>query len=175
MKCENCGKNEVTFVYRSNINGRVEERHLCTECAEKLGYTRQLAAQSERMMRGFRDFFGGGFMGSGLLENFFSPAKTLPDGFDRFFGEDLLDDFFSDMPALGTRAEPAESQTQAEESHKREIPISGEEQSRFARARRMNQLRLEMKKAVHQERFEDAAKLRDELRQLETEKKDTEK
>ena len=25
MKCENCGKNEVTFVYRSNVNGHVEE------------------------------------------------------------------------------------------------------------------------------------------------------
>ena len=39
MKCENCGKNEVTFVYRSNINGRTEEHHLCQACAEKLGYT----------------------------------------------------------------------------------------------------------------------------------------
>ena len=29
MKCENCGKNEVSFVYRSSINGRTEEHHLC--------------------------------------------------------------------------------------------------------------------------------------------------
>ena len=41
MKCENCGKNEVTFVYRSNVNGHVEEKHLCSDCAEKLGYTQQ--------------------------------------------------------------------------------------------------------------------------------------
>ena len=34
MKCENCGKNEVTFVYRSNVNGHVEEKHLCSDCAE---------------------------------------------------------------------------------------------------------------------------------------------
>ena len=34
MKCEHCGKNEVTFVYRSNINGQVEEKHLCSDCAE---------------------------------------------------------------------------------------------------------------------------------------------
>ena len=27
MKCENCGKNEVTFVYQSNINGKVTEKH----------------------------------------------------------------------------------------------------------------------------------------------------
>ena len=32
MKCENCGKNEVTFVYRSNVNGHVEEKHLCRCC-----------------------------------------------------------------------------------------------------------------------------------------------
>ena len=37
MKCENCGKNEVSFVYRSSINGRTEEHHLCQACAEKLG------------------------------------------------------------------------------------------------------------------------------------------
>ena len=42
MKCENCGKNEVSFVYRSNINGKVEEKHLCQECAQKLGYTQKI-------------------------------------------------------------------------------------------------------------------------------------
>ena len=25
MKCENCGRNEANFVYRSSINGRTEE------------------------------------------------------------------------------------------------------------------------------------------------------
>ena len=29
MKCQNCGKNEATFYYKSNINGRVMESHLC--------------------------------------------------------------------------------------------------------------------------------------------------
>ncbi len=37
MKCENCGKNEVSFVYRSSINGKTEEHHLCQACAEKAG------------------------------------------------------------------------------------------------------------------------------------------
>ena len=39
MKCENCGRNEANFIYRSSINGRTEEHHLCQACAEKLGYT----------------------------------------------------------------------------------------------------------------------------------------
>ena len=51
MKCENCGKNEVTFVYQSNINGKVSEKHLCSECAEKLGYSQRLAAHSCSVMR----------------------------------------------------------------------------------------------------------------------------
>lgn len=166
MKCENCGKNEVTFVYRSNINGRVEERHLCAECAEKLGYNQRLAAQSQRMMRGIRNFFDDSPFGSGLLESFFSPLGALTGGADRFFGEDLLDGFFSELPALGTAEEP-----EAAEPEEEKLSISGEEQNRFARTRKLNQLRLELKKAVHQERFEEAAKLRDEIRALEGKKK----
>ena len=55
MKCENCGKNEANFVYRSSINGRTEEHHLCRACAEKLGYTYTVrgttdAAQLETMV-----------------------------------------------------------------------------------------------------------------------------
>ena len=38
MKCENCGRNDATFYYRSNVNGRVSEAHLCETCAEALGY-----------------------------------------------------------------------------------------------------------------------------------------
>ncbi len=166
MKCENCGKNEVTFVYRSNINGKVEERHLCAECAEKLGYSRRLAAQSQRMMRGFQNFFDDSPFGGGLLKSFFSPFGELTGGADRFFGEDLLDGFFSELPALGTAEE-----SETVEPEEGDLPISGEEQSRFARTRKLNQLRLELKKAVQQERFEDAAKLRDQIRALEEKKK----
>ena len=60
MKCENCGKNEVSFVYRSSINGKTEEHHLCQACAEKLGYTQKLFARRPSMVDSFfgsDDFF----------------------------------------------------------------------------------------------------------------------
>ena len=38
MKCEHCGRKEATFYYRSNVNGRVHEAHLCQNCAAELGY-----------------------------------------------------------------------------------------------------------------------------------------
>lgn len=60
MRCENCGKNEANFIYRSSINGRTEEHHLCQACAEKLGYTRNFFDQRPSLMDslfGNSDFF----------------------------------------------------------------------------------------------------------------------
>ena len=159
MKCENCGKNEVTFVYRSNINGKVEEKHLCSECAEKLGYTQRLNAQSRSMMHNFfgrNSIFGGGF-----FDDFFSPMPSL---MGRMM-EDPFDDFFAEMPALS--AAPAQQQ----ETQQKDL-VGKEEQSRFSYLRQLNALKMEMKKAVRQENFERAAELRDQIRQMETEHKE---
>ena len=160
MKCENCGKNEVTFVYQSNINDQVEEKHLCAGCAEKLGYTQRVAAQHQRMMQGFNSFFSGG-----VLEDFFSPVPGLLNR-RGWLLENPFDDFFADMPALG----PARQETPREE--KRDDLVDREEQGRFARMRQMNALRMEMKKAVRQENFERAAQLRDQIHALEAEHKE---
>lgn len=155
MKCENCGKNEVTFVYQSNINGKVTEKHLCSECAEKLGYSRKAAAHSQRMMR---SFFGGS-----LLDDFFSPMPSLL-GRGGWLLEDPFEDFFADMPAL-TAGETA----QKERSEQKQDLVEQEEQKHFARMRQINALRMEQKKAICEENFERAAELRDQLRALENE------
>lgn len=156
MKCENCGKNEVTFMYQSNINGKVTEKHLCSECAEKLGYTQKLAARSQRMMQGFGNLFGGS-----LFDDFFAPVPSL---MGRML-EDPFDDFFTDMPALS--AAPAQQEVQT--SQKQDDLVGQEDQNWFSYQRKLNALRMEMKKAVHQENFERAAELRDEIRKLEAE------
>ena len=162
MKCENCGKNEVTFVYQSNINGQVTEKHLCSECAEKLGYTQRIAAHSRSMMH---NFFGGSLLGNSFFDDFFSPMPSL---MGRML-EDPFDDFFADMPALS--AAPVQ-QEQANQKQQDDL-VGKEDQSRFAYLRQMNALRMEMKKAVHQENFERAAELRDEIRKLEAEHKES--
>ena len=165
MKCENCGKNEVTFIYQSNINGKVTEKHLCSECAEKLGYTQQIAAHSRSMMQ---NFFGGSLLGNGFFDDFFSPMPSLM-GRSGWLLEDPFDDFFAEMPALS--AAPVQQQ---EEQQKQQNDLVGkEEQSRFAYMRQVNALKLEMKKAVHQENFERAAQLRDQIHQLEAEHKES--
>ena len=37
MKCENCGKNEANVRYTQIINGEKKQMFLCEECSEKLG------------------------------------------------------------------------------------------------------------------------------------------
>ena len=153
MKCENCGKNEVTFVYQSNVNGQITEKHLCSECAERLGYTQRLAAQSQRMMRGL---FGGG-----LFEDFFTPMPSLLGRMNRML-EDPFDDFFADMPALGAPAEAGQEPQKSQDTL-----LEGDEQSELSKARQLNALRMELQKAIAEERFERAAELRDQIRGLE--------
>ena len=164
MKCENCGKNEVTFVYQSNINGKITEKHLCVECAEKLGYTQKIAAHSQRMMQ---NFFGNSLFGNSFFDDFFSPVPSL---MGRML-EDPFDDFFADMPAL--RAAPMQQAASAQQEEQKTDDLVGkEEQSCFAYMRKLNALKMEMKKAVHQENFERAAELRDEIHALEAEHKE---
>ena len=159
MKCEHCGKNEVTFMYRSSVNGNVMEQHLCSECAEKLGYTRSLAAHNRSMMQSF-------FGKNSLFDDFFSPLPGLM-GRSRWLLEDPFDDFFSDMPAL--RAAPVK-----QEEPKEETLVDQETRDRVSRQRQLNALRMEMKQAVSQEDFERAAQLRDQIRGLETEENNKE-
>lgn len=153
MKCENCGKNEANFVYRSSINGRTEEYHLCQACAEKLGYTQRLFEQRPSIMDSF--FGNNGFFGSmpSLM------GRTLDSPFD---------DFFEDMPAIGA------APVQEIREEKRDDLMSGEEQSRFSYLRQMNALKQAQKKAIHEEDFERAAQLRDEIHELEEAHKEAE-
>ena len=166
MKCEHCGKNDVTFVYRSNINGKVDEKHLCADCAEKLGYTNRVAAQNRAMMRNFfsDDFFGNSFFGNSLFD---TPMSAL---MGRML-ESPFDDFFSDMPALtagtvGQQAEPEKPEA---------APVQDAEQNHYDQWRRLNALKLEMNRAVQEENFERAAELRDEIRRLEQQDADEQK
>ena len=108
-------------------------------------------------------------LGNGFFDDFFSPVPSLM-GRSGWMLEDPFDDFFADMPALS--AAPAQQREEPCQQKQNDL-VGKEEQSRFAYMRQMNALKLEMKKAVHQENFERAAELRDQIRQLEAEHKES--
>ncbi len=156
MKCENCGKNEVTFVYQSNINGQFSEKHLCSECAEKMGFTRKAARHFPGMLPGLfnNDPFEEILPSGSMIAAFRRMSQMMLD--------DPFDDLFAGMPALGT--------PQAPQEQKQDALLNQDDQNEFARTRQLNALRIEMQQAVQQENFERAAELRDQIRALEAEK-----
>lgn len=138
MKCENCGKREATFYYKSNINGRVTERHLCRDCAREQGY-----AGSFRPMRLWEDdFFAHPF---GMLE-------SVMNG----LGARALTEFPMQEDIVRTAAAP----------QRQEELVSKEEREKLTQQRRRNALQAQLRDAVEREDFETAIRLRDEIRRL---------
>ena len=138
MKCQHCGKNDATFFVKSNINGTVKEVHLCSECAGTLGYTDRIRSGFRPMsLFSVRDFFGRGF----------DPFAPLPGG----LGTRLLTEFPS----------PVEEERPAETAL-----VSGGEREELQRQRHKNALEAQLKTAIETEDYETAAKIRDELKNL---------
>ena len=132
MKCEHCGRNDATFYYRSNVNGRVREAHLCEICAEALGYRTEL---------------------SGAWDDLFSLLPRVVGG------EDFAPSF---TPAARRALHILPSETEHEQPL-----LSEQEQREVRRERERNALRVALDEALEQEDYEQAAKLRDELKRLE--------
>ncbi len=138
MKCERCGKNEATFYFKSNINGKITEQHLCADCARELGYTDKLRSRSlfddEFFTRPFR-----------LFEPLFEPmgARLLTE-----FPEPLCED---ERPHVTVR--------------ERNL-VDEAEQEKWKSERERNALQAQLKAAIEEENFEEAARLRDAIRNL---------
>ena len=145
MKCQNCGKNEATFYYKSNINGRVMESHLCPECARQLGLVQDMRPPMMSIFLDDDDFFTRPFR---MLE-------PLLGG----FGSRLLTEF----------PEPVDVTQQARraaEEPREDNLVQGDEREKLSRQRQRNALETQLRHAVETENFEEAAKLRDQLRSL---------
>ena len=144
MKCEHCGKNEATFYYKSNINGKVTQLHLCADCAEALGYTENLRKTMRPM-----SLFGG---------DFFSRPFSLLEPFMDSFGSRMLTEF------------PEPGQPEVLEQPVREERSAGlvdkAQQEALRYECKRNSLQERLKAAVESENYEEAARLRDELRTL---------
>ena len=136
MKCERCGRNEATFYFKSNINGKVTEQHLCGDCARELGYTEKLR---ERSLFD-DDFFTRPFR---LFEPLFEPmgARLLTE-----FPEPLCE---NERPRVAVREQK---------------PVVDPEQEKWRSERERNALQAQLKAAIEEENFEEAARLRDVIR-----------
>ncbi|MCD7722752.1 MAG: UvrB/UvrC motif-containing protein [Clostridiales bacterium] len=170
MKCQNCNQNEANAYIRKNINGEVTEMHLCSECAEKLGVMHEFSVENI-----FGDTFFGNLLSAGLDSmNILSSVdrceycgSTFNDivknglvgcahCYDKF--SDKLEDSTSKIH--GKTSHIGKTISYTEESDK------GEESSQPNAKAELSKLKKELKSAVSEQRFEDAAVIRDKIKEL---------
>jgi protein arginine kinase activator len=156
MKCQNCGKEEVNFHFTSNINGNVTEKHLCAECASKLGLMNDSVFRQEVSFGDmFADMFGMRpprrmFGGYGMMV----PTFVIPP-----VGFVLPQQGYA--PAQGGEARAAQAEAVAAAG------VTPEVDEDMKKRREVNILREQMRLAVEAEAFEKAAELRDKIKKIE--------
>ncbi|MDR2615182.1 MAG: UvrB/UvrC motif-containing protein [Oscillospiraceae bacterium] len=153
MKCENCGKNEINFHFTSNVNGVVTERHLCSECAAKLGYGGVTSMAPGGLLGGmlggvFNDFFGHG-RGMAPMGGF---EMAIPAFAAPIFALTAPQTVW--QPDMDTPSETGPD-VRLDDDLKKRLEI--------------NKLRAQMQKAAQDEDFETAAHIRDCIRKIEGE------
>ena len=153
IKCDNCGRDEVNFHYTSNINGKVTEKHLCSECAAKLGYGNDLFFDTDSV---FENMLSGFFGGRSLLRpwggfGFGLPAMTLPR---------------LALPRVEIKLDDGSCGCGEHEQHAGEKAEETATDSEAARRRELNALNEQMRKCAEEEEFEKAAEIRDRIRKM---------
>lgn len=144
MKCEHCGKNEATFFYKSSVNGHVTQVHLCQDCARATGYTSSLR-RSMRPMSLFGD------------DDFFSRPFSMLEPFLEGFGTRMLTEFPEPGWPVAVEAPVSEESAGL---------VDKAQQASLRSQRQRNALEQQLKAAVESENYEEAARIRDQLRSL---------
>lgn len=192
MLCQNCGKNEVTFRYTQVVNGVKKELNLCDNCARELGLKDMSFSMPISFSSFLSDFFND-YSNSSLLPSFMGTKQLQCNNcgttFDDFlntglFGCDECYDTFED------RIEPLLRKIQGSNKHigrgyknedptskvnnKSNIKIDIKEEKEDKDKVKIDTLQKDLQKAIKDERYEDAAKIRDEIKKIEnSEKKNT--
>ncbi|MDR1464815.1 MAG: UvrB/UvrC motif-containing protein [Oscillospiraceae bacterium] len=168
MLCEQCAQREATTHVRRILHGEVEEHHLCGDCARQGGYTAHALSDF-----GFQlsDLFGG-FLGSSpaLTHRLSEPPRRCP-----VCGCSLQDIaregkvgcaecyrvFYEQLRPTLKRIHGA-----VQHGGKQLRPAPEQEAAR-QREEALQRLRADIAAAVQAEQYEEAARLRDEIRTLE--------
>lgn len=184
MLCQKCKKNEANVKYTEIINGEKKEMMLCEECSYELG----LDNINFSMPIDLSSFFGGILEDEEYNSSEFMPlfekVKELkcdkcnmtydefisqgkfgcPDCYNVFSNkiDSLLKRIHGSSEYRGRKAlnnDTEENATRKEETLKKETNIEN----------KLEKLQKDLKKSIAEERYEDAAKIRDQINKLKNE------
>ena len=177
MLCEKCNKNNASFFYDENINGKKRSLALCDACAANLKASGELPLGD-----GILSFSHGTSLSSlsdSLFGTHFAPyekphSENAPKRCP-FCGSTIYDLKKSGKVGCGECYKTFSSelgrtihQIHGNSNHVGKAPVNFRE--KHQKASELEGLKKKLKDAIAEENFEDAALLRDKIRKLESEK-----
>lgn len=170
MKCQHCNQNEATTHIKKVVNGKKEEMYLCSECAKELGVMDEFKMPTMSEM--FSDSFLGNFLGAGVA------AMNSLAGVDRCSS---CGSSFNDIVNSGRigcadcydkfedKLEPSIRKIHGKTKHiGKFITYSDDEKKAEEKPQvsELDSLKEQLKNAISEQRFEDAAVIRDKINEL---------
>lgn len=164
MKCQHCNHNEATTHIKKNVNGNVTEMHLCSDCAKELGVMEEFSPESF-----FNDTFFGNFLGAGV------PAMNILSGIDHC---EYCGSTFNDIVKSGRvgcancyskfedRLQPTITKMHGNAKHIGKNVTYTKEKEAEPEISELDKLKNDLKLAIKEQRFEDAAVLRDKINEM---------
>ena len=163
MICQKCGQNPAAAHIKQVINGKVSEYHLCRGCASEAGYVKMM----EGMSFGLGDFLGSVFEGAvqkkeapggdavckdcgASFQEFAASGKAGCAGCYKTFYDRLL---------------PFVQRIHGKARHVGKMPSGAGVEAR--KRRRISDLKQQLQNAVEQQLYEQAAGIRDEIKEIE--------
>lgn len=161
MICQSCGKKNAVTHIKQIVNGEIEEYYLCADCAAKLGYG--------GLFGGFSLNIGDliGSTSNEALRRAAAAEKRCP----------CCGCTFSDLVRSGRvgcaqcyevfrdRLLPSIQRIHGHTHHVGRVPVSASKKAQ--QSVRLEEARRKLAKAIEEENFEEAVTLRDEIRAIE--------
>ena len=187
MVCQNCGKNEDNVKYTQIVNGVKKEMVLCEECAEKMG----ISNFKVNMPIHFSNFFDDLFDDEQLLPSFMkensNTCTNCGEEYDNFIKtgllgcadcydmfEDKIDQVLKNMQGsikhVGRKPLNIEEKMKNTGENKANVNSQNskaEKDKKVSQVDELESLKRELNVAIQEERYEDAAKIRDKIKDIE--------
>ncbi|MGN0635358.1 MAG: UvrB/UvrC motif-containing protein [Acutalibacteraceae bacterium] len=172
MLCQNCGKREATTHIKRVVNGETSESHFCAECASSLGYKDVFSGWGLNFSDLLGGFLGENVSDQGVLTGGARCRKCgsswndiVRDG--RLGCAECYRSFYDKLlPSLQRIHGRIRHTGKVSGSVGKHAPVQ-EKSEQEIREEKIESLKKQMDEAVAAQDFEQAAKLRDEIRTLE--------
>ncbi|MBQ9674037.1 MAG: UvrB/UvrC motif-containing protein [Ruminococcus sp.] len=164
MKCQKCGKDHANTHVKTIINGDYKEYVLCADCAKEMGYGNIFGNMQQEFSNMLGSFFGNTLPAVSQATHCPSCGSTYYDIADS--GKVGCADCYSTFYDLLL---PSIRRMHGNTTHCGKKSVAGIEytETQPKKVSKLENLKAELDKAVKAQNFEEAAKLRDEIKELE--------